>query len=338
MLPDPHLNFNAPVSEFLAPDNQIRCDLLRDQEMGALAVNDPTGGLMQAVWEGWLDGQTLRVRPLPDGTITDVLTVAGTVTELSLAFDSNMRPHFAFVEDGDTKLYWYNTGSGHNETLTLAGATSPRLCLDDKRDRESASRDILLFYLRSGSLYCRQQRDRYEIEHFLIDTAAVRIGQVGMAKGSRVQIELLTDDTCGPEGNFLLFSAVTGAYKNSVYASNTVTSDICIMPKSVVSIVDGEYSLNGGDWTDAVGLGSPGDTFQVRRQSANTFETTVTCTLTVGWYSGVFSITTMAQGPCQETPYARPDFDAADADFSAQSEYARPDFDAADAAFLPICE
>lgn len=338
MLPDPPLNFDAPITEFLAPDNQLRCDLLRDQELGSLAVNDPAGGLMQAVWEGWLDGQTLKVRPLPAGTVTDVLTVTGTVTELSLAFDSNMRPHFAFVEDGDTKLYWYNTSSGHNETLTLSGATSPRLCLDDKRARESASRDILLFYLSSGSLYCRQQRDRYETEYFLIATDAVRIGQVGMSKGNRIQIELLTTDVCGPEGNFLLFSAVTGAYKSSVYASNTVTADICIMPKSSVSIVDGEYSLNGGSWTDVAGLMSPSDTVQVRRQSSDQYETTVTCTLTVGWYSGVFSITTMAQGPCLETPYARPDFDAADVDFSAQLEYARPDFDAADVAFLPICE
>ncbi len=344
MLPNPAINFNAPITAFLPPENQVRCDMLTDYEMGSLLIRDPTGGLQQAIWKGWLEDQTFKVQLASGGPITDVLTVTGEVTELSLAFDSNMRPHFAYMEDDQAKLFWYNTQTSQNEILSGLDHYSPRLCLDDKRDRQSANRDILLFYLRAESssydrgLYCRQQRDRFEIEYFLIDTPAVMIGQVGMAVGNRVQIELITSDVCGPAGNFLVFTPVTDAYKVTLYESNIVTADICIMPKSVVSIVDGEYQINSNGWTATAGLMSPTDTVQVRRQSSDQYETTVTCTLTVGWYSGIFSITTGPQGGCLPEAYVRPNFDAAHASWQDADLYTRPDFDAADAQFLPLCE
>ena len=344
MLPDPHLNFNAPITAFLPPENQVRCDMLTDYEQGSLVIRDPTGGLQQAVWKGWFEDQTFKVQLAAGGPITDVLTVTGEVTELSLAFDSNMRPHFAYMEDDQAKLFWYNTQTSQNEILTGFDIYSPRLCLDDKRDRESANRDILLFYLRAENssydrgLYCRQQRDRFAIEYFLIDTPAVMIGQVGMAVGNRVQIELITSDVCGEAGNFLIFAPVTDAYKVTRYESNVVTADICIAPKSAVSIVDGEYQINSGGWTTTPTLGNPGDTFQVRRISSDQYETTVTCTLTVGWYSGVFSITTGSQGPCLATPYVRLAPDAAHASWQDAELYTRPEPTAADAQFLPPCE
>ena len=337
MLPDPHLNFAAPVTAFLAPEDLPKCEPLRDYEMGSLAVNDPAGGLRQAVWAGWLDGQTFKVQRLPDGPVTEVLTVVGEVSELSLAFDSNMRPHFAYLEDDQAKLFWYNTFSGQNEILDLPGIYSPRLCLDDKRDRQGANRDVLLFYLRAGDsssasagLYCRQQRDRYTIEYFLIDTQAIMIGQVGMAVGNRVQIELINSDVCGDEGNFLVFTPVTGAYKLTMYESDVVTADLCLMPKSVVTIVDGEYRINAGSWTTAAGVGSPDDTFQVRRLSSGQYETTVTCTLTVGWYSGVFSITTLPSFGCE---YEYPPPNAVNVTWDGEDPYTYPSSDAVNARF-----
>ena len=196
MLPTPYIQPLAPPADFLVPDNVARVSLLRDLELGSLLVSDPTGGLRQATWEGYLDGQTFKVWIPPSGTITDVLTVTGQVTELSLAFDSNMRPHFAYVEDGVPKFYWYDTSTNQNTITPYPGITSPRLCLDDKRDRQGASRDVLMFYLREGSLYCRQQRDRYLVEYFLQDTEALAIDQVGMAAHNRLRIELVYDAEC----------------------------------------------------------------------------------------------------------------------------------------------
>ena len=126
MLPNPALNVNAPITAFLPPENQERCDLLTDYEQGSLLIRDPTGGLQQAVWKGWFEDQTFKVQLAAGGILTDVLTVTGEVTELSLAFDSNMRPHFAYLEGGQAKLFWYNTQTNAEEVLLLAsGITSP---------------------------------------------------------------------------------------------------------------------------------------------------------------------------------------------------------------------
>src|SRR3546814_4839361 len=42
---------------------------------------------------------------------------------------------------------------------------NPRCSLDDKRELESANNDIILAYVRAGSLYVRYQRERYLDEH-----------------------------------------------------------------------------------------------------------------------------------------------------------------------------
>ena len=196
MLPTPYIQPLAPSANFLAPDDIPRTSLLRDLELGSLLLFDTAGGLRQAVWEGYLEDNALRVWVPPSGLVTEVLGNLGTVTELSLAFDSNMRPHFAYVEDGVPKFYWYDTSTNQNTITPYPGILSPRLCLDDKRDRQGASRDVLMFYLREGSLYCRQQRDRYEVEYFLQETAALAIDQVGMAAHNRLRIELVYDAEC----------------------------------------------------------------------------------------------------------------------------------------------
>lgn len=196
MLTTPPLNLAAPVTNFLAPDDQPRTNLLYDLELGALAVGDPAGGLRQATWQGWYASGALWVKRLPDGEETQVLGSLGAVTEIGMTFDSNMRPHFAFVEAGVPKFYWYDTQQAANVITTYADITSPRLCLDDKRDRQSASRDILLYYLRAGNLCARQQRDRYLTEYVLMATTALGIIRVGMTTGNRVRVELAEATTC----------------------------------------------------------------------------------------------------------------------------------------------
>lgn len=190
MLTTPPIRDEAPISDFLYPDSVVRADPLFDLELGALAVGDPSGGLRQVTWEGWFHDGALFVRRRPDGVVEQVLDGLGLVTELGLTFDANMRPHFAYVEDGTAKFYWYDTQQASNVVTSYPGATSPRLCLDDKRDRQSANRDVLLYYLTNGNLCARQQRDRYGVEYVLMATSAVRISRVGMSTGNRVRVEL----------------------------------------------------------------------------------------------------------------------------------------------------
>lgn len=191
MITTPPITPNAPISEFLSPENELRCTREDDKELGSLALYNPLGGLRQAVWRCFLSDQWVSLQRLPDGAITKEIAISALATDLSLAFDSNMRPYFAWVEGLATKLYWYNTQSEQNEIFQIANAFSPRLCLDDKRPRQSANRDVILCYLRDGALYARQQRDRFETEIFMMETDATELGQIGMSKGNRLQIELL---------------------------------------------------------------------------------------------------------------------------------------------------
>lgn len=89
------------------------------------------------------------------------------------------------------------TSIGQFATTEYSGVYSPRLCLDDKREYQNASRDVLFFYIKTGTpekLCYRQQRERYTVERELVDVPAntLRLGRVGMAKTNRVQIEFIT--------------------------------------------------------------------------------------------------------------------------------------------------
>lgn len=61
-----------------------------------------------------------------------------------------------------------------------------------------------------------------------------------------------------------------------------------------ISIVDGEYRINGGTWTNSTGAISNGDTLQVRRNSSPSYSTQVGTLVTVGAYTTDFLITTKA--------------------------------------------
>jgi hypothetical protein len=87
------------------------------------------------------------------------------------------------------------------------------------------------------------------------------------------------------------FTAVTNAEISTLYASNIVTIT-GITGLVDISIVGGEYRINGGAWTSAAGTITNGQTAQVRRTSSASYSTLVAATLTVGTVSGAYNITT----------------------------------------------
>ena len=89
------------------------------------------------------------------------------------------------------------------------------------------------------------------------------------------------------------FTPVTGAEISTLYSSNIVTIT-GITGLVDISIVDGEYRINGGAWTSTAGTITNGQTAQVRRTSSASYSTLVTATLTVGTVSGAYNITTRA--------------------------------------------
>lgn len=198
-LPGDGLSASAVPASLLAPDSAVRADLRVDYEMGGIAFGDPSLGLLVRPWRAWSDG--FEVWCAPDDTMAPIthLVSGSDITEVSLCFDQNMRPCLAYVDGGVCKLYWYDTLISAQTTTPFVDATSPMVCMDDKREIASSSgwNDNLFFYLRSGGLYYRQQRERFTVERLLsvVGAESNRIVRVGMGTNGRLQVQLAAAPT-----------------------------------------------------------------------------------------------------------------------------------------------
>lgn len=183
-------------SALLPPDDLDRASRTEDYELGGVAVGDASQGLQVRTWRAWVAGGQVLLAPWPENAPVTALFSADGVTELSLAFDQLMHPAVAYVQEGLTRLYWYDTLAAAQVTTSFPDAGSPAAFLDDKRAAlvENGRSDVLFFYIRAGGLYYRQQRDRFSIERVLAPTLASnvsRIDRVGMGANNRVQVRLL---------------------------------------------------------------------------------------------------------------------------------------------------
>ena len=196
LYPDSLLPRQTKSSLDTTPSGQCLVDPPQDWESGGIGIQDPSRGSLYQTWQFRYFGGNIEVGPDPSGPWTLLLgpphVVA--VTEISGAFDVNMDTAVAFVDTGVAKLWWYDSSVSSKVITTFPGCSSPRLTLDDKREGQRSIADILFFYLRAGSLYYRQQRDRYAVERLLCAEPpnTLRLGRVGMASNNRVQIEFLT--------------------------------------------------------------------------------------------------------------------------------------------------
>ncbi|MCO1336512.1 hypothetical protein MO867_19450 [Microbulbifer sp. OS29] len=189
-LPDKALSSTVLASPFIG-GSHLPVRNTTDYESGGIAIQDPSAGLNYQVW---------RARVLNDGSeivldareVEAFTAISGSdITEVSLAFDQNMRPVIAYVEAGTAKLYWYNSSAGSQTTSTWPGIITPRLTLDDKRSTQTSTSDVIFAYLNNGHLYYRQQRDRYETEYRLqqnVDSPGLI--KIGMNRQFRLQFLL----------------------------------------------------------------------------------------------------------------------------------------------------
>ncbi len=168
-----------------APD-----DLGNAWERGGVALNNPSLGLQVKVWHAYIAPEGVMVEA-PDVPASLVLAGAG-ITDIDLAFDQNMNPFIAFTQNDVAKFYWHDPLIPGMTTTTLpAGSKRPRCTMDEKRGFLTDISDILLFYVRDGSLCQRAQRDRYAIEYPMMtvrNTAAM--AHVAMASNLRLHVGL----------------------------------------------------------------------------------------------------------------------------------------------------
>lgn len=193
MIPEGRLSTTPVYSVFLTPDNIERPSTLVDYELGGRALNDPTEGLQVHRWTVRYDAETGDVSVFAPGVIEETIFTALGVTSLGLAFDQNMRPFVAFVQNGRAKFFWFDTVLGETLITELpVDARTPQCCMDDKRDMQTSqgANDVIIAYLRGTSLCYRQQRDRYEVEYVLTNAApGTRLLRMGMNQGGRLQFE-----------------------------------------------------------------------------------------------------------------------------------------------------
>jgi hypothetical protein len=188
MIPQQRLSSVDLIAPFLYPFP--RDDPFTDFEQGGIGIQDPSAGLNVQLWKLRYDDVTgeflLSAPTFPES----VQFVRFDVSYVSLSFDSNMNPFISFTESGVSKFWWFNTLSGQQEfeNTLIASASSPYATLDDRRVLEDTSRDNLLFYVRSGNLYFRAQRDRYLIEYLLKTGITGEVLVAGMGTNLRMQI------------------------------------------------------------------------------------------------------------------------------------------------------
>ncbi|WP_444919320.1 hypothetical protein ACJJID_00295 (plasmid) [Microbulbifer sp. CnH-101-G] len=189
-LPENTLSSQPVASPFIG-GAALPVRAITDYQRGGVAIQDPSRGL---------NFQTWRARVMEDGKaiVLDAQQVAAStfitgnnITEVSLAFDQNMRPVIAYVEAGTAKLYWYDSSQGAQVTTSWPGVITPRVSLDDKRSTQGGTNDVIFAYLKSGNLYHRQQRDRYGSEYLLASNVnSPGLVKVGMSRNFRFQFLL----------------------------------------------------------------------------------------------------------------------------------------------------
>lgn len=245
MMPDEQLSSQVLEADLLYPDNLVRQPLV-DYELGGIAIADPSEGLQYQVWALTYDELTGDVICTPGTTGPPVtLFTVQNITELSLAFDQNMNVFVAYVVDNARAwYYWYDPiALTYFHQVMEEGVLYPRCTMDDKRPAMVNTSDIILAYMRSGVLYMRQQRDRYEDEYLLRVAPIGRLDKVAMAVNHRLHFEFLTSPS----------EVVTPSPLNKLQVLENASQQGWLDISSWTPVADSVYfsnALSGANFTD----------------------------------------------------------------------------------------
>lgn len=188
MLPNNSLSSSPLPGGFIGAGKSSTLERVVDYEDGPISEQDPSQGLNYQEWRSyikdnkiWLESDNSPTRVVYEGV--------GELTDISIAFSQNADLHYAYVEDGVAKLYWFDTLAGQFATTVLpAGSRTPKVTMDDKRDTQNATNDIILSYIKDDNgLYFRMQRERFQVERLLHPGPFVMIRQMYMNDGWRLQ-------------------------------------------------------------------------------------------------------------------------------------------------------
>lgn len=156
---------------------------------GGVGLNDPSKGLDYQTWTAEVVGEEVLLSAPNQPVKLSVFSLPD-IAELTLAFDQNMRVSLCVVQYGVAKLFWYDSVVADFVVTEFPGAISPRITLDDRRQNELGSSDIILAYVKTDNLYFRLQRERYLTERLLKADVQATLVQMGMNTVNRLQFKL----------------------------------------------------------------------------------------------------------------------------------------------------
>lgn len=183
-LPEPLLITNTVTTAFIYPRSKNYMPI-ESWDLGGVALSDPSEDSTKYVWQAWTDGTTITVKR-SDLDTYHVVLMDSNITEIDLTFDQNMRPCIAYVANGISKLYWYDTQQAKQVIDEYPLITNPRVSLDDKRRFNVANSDIIFAYQKGDTLCYRVQRERFSLERVLATNSKRRIlWRIGMGRNNR---------------------------------------------------------------------------------------------------------------------------------------------------------
>lgn len=130
-------------------------------------------------------------------------------------------------------------------------------------------------------------------------SSSVTIGTFRDAFSVRTKAQPATTPGDGTPDAFT-FATQTGVEPGSVVTSAAVTISGYDTPVNI-SVVGGEYSINGAAFTGSPGGLSPGDAVSLRHTASSAFLSDTITTLTIGGISGRFTSTTRDAAPAADT-------------------------------------
>lgn len=171
-----------------------------DFEDGPIALQDPSEGMQYQQWRAYLQDMVVYLEA-DNFAPTELLNeMGGRITDISIAFNQNAVLHYVWVQSGVARFRYYDTLSGSMQTMELpAGTRTPKVTLDDKRDRQNEINDVILSYIGADDkLYFRMQRERFAVEHELDPGPFNEIERMYMNDEFRLQWRItrkITNDT-----------------------------------------------------------------------------------------------------------------------------------------------
>lgn len=153
---------------------------------GGVGVGDTSEGILGYTWQAWTDGAAVYLQRIDQGRPQTILTDKG-ITDVSVAFDRQMNLVIAYQAGVESKLWVGRNGSATGSVvLAIKGGKTPKVALDDNRYATAGTSDVVFAYINNSKLYCRYQREKYQVEHQLMRLdETTTLYQMGMGKDNR---------------------------------------------------------------------------------------------------------------------------------------------------------